>query len=118
MMVNKLRAASPAGGAPSEAEDGSMRQRSTLSELDFEIESLVVADRDIAEGQRRIDRQRDLVDRLRRNFESVQRAEELLDLFCDTLAIWRDHRVQILRRIDYLKGKAAQHAVPVTPFQS
>ena len=75
------------------------------SELDRERATLVKADRDIAQGQARLDRQATLLREIDVRGEDTGEAERLLALLRDTLAQWEDHRTLILQRIDDLAAR-------------
>ncbi len=64
-----------------------------------EVEHLSLAERHITEGQMRITAQQLRVDTLRGNSSEDTLAEQLLDTLEGTLAQWRIHREQILRRL-------------------
>jgi hypothetical protein len=74
-----------------------------MIDLETEKENLAKANRDISEGEDRIARQTELVERLRRSGHSVAQAERLLDTLHQTLQSWRDHRDEILRTITRLE---------------
>ena len=77
-----------------------------MTGLAVEREHLVKADDDIAHGERRITGQMLLVERLREIGCETGGAEELLATPRQTLAAWRDHRDEILRRIAHLERPA------------
>lgn len=62
----------------------------------MEARHLVLADRHIAEGEARIIRQADLVERLGASGASTEAAEDFLDLLRHTLIGWRAHRELIV----------------------
>lgn len=72
------------------------------SELEQERATLGKAERDIADGERRIAEQEVLIERLRVDGQPTAVAEALLTTLHGTLDGWRAHRREILRRIDYL----------------
>ncbi|MBV9749245.1 MAG: hypothetical protein JO157_10555 [Acetobacteraceae bacterium] len=66
-----------------------------MTELARERESLVKADSDIADGERRITAQTLLVERLRRDGHGTGEAERLLQTLRQTLEAWKEHRDEI-----------------------
>ncbi|WP_336492356.1 hypothetical protein [Methylobacterium nigriterrae] len=78
---------------------------SPISSLDVEKATLIKADQDIADGERRITEQIDRIEELRADGRDTARSEELLATFKDTLAEWYAHREQILRRINDLRNR-------------
>ena len=76
-----------------------------MNELATELANLGKAELDIAEGEERITRQQIIVDAQRAKGEPAVKAEELLQSLNSTLAIWHDHRQQILGRIAYLEAR-------------
>lgn len=72
------------------------------TELEREQATLVVADRDIAQGRARIERQRTLVESGRLAGAGADEAERLLSTLESCLAEWERHRALILERIAYL----------------
>lgn len=73
-----------------------------MDELAAERATLAKADRDIADGERRIAEQEALIERLRRGDQPTTTAEALLAALSETLEVWRSHRREVLRRIDHL----------------
>jgi hypothetical protein len=65
----------------------------------MEERHLELADRHIAEGRARIERQADLIKRLRAKGESTARAEEFIRLLESTLAGWQKQRELILAEL-------------------
>lgn len=76
-----------------------------MLDLATEREHLAKADRDIAEGEERISRQAELIERLREGGHSLSEAEGLLATLTQTLQLWRDHRDEILRTIARLESR-------------
>lgn len=76
-----------------------------MLDLATEREHLAKADRDIAEGEERIRRQAELIERLREGGHSLSEAERLLATLTQTLQLWRDHRDEILRTIARLESR-------------
>ena len=74
-----------------------------MLDLATEREHLAKADLDLAEGQARIDRQVELINRLRKGGYSVSEAEGLLDTLQQTLQAWQGHREEIIRTIARLE---------------
>ncbi len=74
--------------------------------LEVERDHLAKADRDIAEGEARVGRQVELVERLREGGQGTSEAETLLETLAGTLQAWRDHRDEILRQIARLESGA------------
>jgi hypothetical protein len=72
------------------------------TELERERAALVCADRDIASGRDRVERQRELVMSGRLNRPDMAEAERLLATMEAALAEWERHRVLIVDRIAYL----------------
>lgn len=86
--------------------------RSTaMSELEGERRTLVLADRDIREGEARIAHLRQLIDREGLSGRDAARAEDTLGIFLATLQQWQRHRELIVQRIAYLEGLTGS-AVP------
>jgi aryl carrier-like protein len=77
-----------------------------MIDLATEKDTLVKADRDIAEGEERITRQVALIAQLREEGYSVSQAEMLLATFRHTLQAWQEHRVAIIHAIDRLERQA------------
>jgi hypothetical protein len=69
----------------------------------LEREHLAKAERDIAEGERRITRQMLLIERMGREGHDTAEAEKLLLTLRETLAEWRAHREEILRELERLR---------------
>lgn len=76
--------------------------------IDMERAHLAKAELDIVEGQARIDRQIELLERLRPTGQDLSQAQALLEVLQQTLQTWRDHRDEILRTIARLEHAAAQ----------
>lgn len=74
-----------------------------MPDLMTEREHLLQADRDIADGERRITAQTLLVERLRTAGHDTREAERLLLNLRQTLETWRDHRDAILHEIARLE---------------
>lgn len=74
-----------------------------MLDLATEREHLAKADLDLAEGEARISRQIELIDRLRKGGHSVSEAEGLLDTLQQTLQAWQGHREEIIRTIARLE---------------
>jgi len=85
--------------------EADMPDPATSLELAQEREHLTRADRDIAAGEERIARQRELIGHLQSKGLSVAEAEALLETLSQTLLSWRDHRALILDRIAHLESK-------------
>ena len=66
----------------------------------LEREHLAKAERDIAEGERRVTRQMLLIEKMRQDGHNTAEAEKLLLALEDTLAEWQAHREEILRELD------------------
>ena len=77
-----------------------------MLDLATEREHLAKAERDIAEGEERISRQAQLIERLREGGHSLSEAQALLATLTQTLQTWRDHRDEILRTIARLESEA------------
>lgn len=75
------------------------------SELQRERAALLKADHDIAEGEDRIQRQRETILHLQEIGQDIRQAEQLEELLVDTLEGWRQHRVLIVERIAYLEAR-------------
>ena len=71
-----------------------------MADPDLEREHLGKAERDIAEGERRITRQMVLIERLRQDGHDTAEAEKLLLTLRETLAEWQTHREEILRELE------------------
>ena len=91
--------------------------RNGMRDLDMEQAHLVKADRHIAEGERRVAQQVELVDRARRDSRADSSgAEQLLETLTQTLQTWRDHRATILRTIaDIRSGALPSASIPERP---
>ncbi len=81
-----------------------------MDELARERHDLVMADNHIVEGERRISRQRALIERLRRDGHDSAAADRLLANLEQTLVGWNDHRHAILRRIAFLGQQSSDKA--------
>ncbi len=68
-----------------------------------EFEHLAKAERDIADGERRVTAQMLVVERLRGAGHDARESERLLLNLQQTLGAWRDHREVILRAIARLE---------------
>lgn len=77
-------------------------------ELRRERRDLAKAQADVLEGEQRVLRQERLLSSLRAAGRPSQDAEALARVLAETLALWRAHREQILRRIDYLTALASE----------
>jgi hypothetical protein len=62
----------------------------------MELAHLRRADRHIAEGERRIAAQAELVKRMRKELQPLGPAEELLRLLRETMVEWQRHRAMIV----------------------
>ena len=71
-----------------------------MADPDLEREHLGKAERDIAEGERRITRQMVLIERLKQEGHDTAEAEKLLLTLRETLAEWQTHREEILRELE------------------
>ena len=78
-----------------------------MSSLAVERANLAKSDLDIAEGERRIQDQTCLVERLRRNGAATDTAEQLLHNLQQTLTVWKTHRDLILQEIKRLEQAPA-----------
>lgn len=76
------------------------------AELAAERASLAKANAHIAEGQARLQRQRDALDGRRTAGHGADEAERLATLLRETLDEWERHRVLIHERIAHLERKA------------
>ena len=77
-----------------------------MQDLATERDHLVLAERHIGEGEDRVARQADLLERLRgtrRSGQDVASAETLLGNLRQTLESWKDHRDTILATIARLE---------------
>ena len=70
-----------------------------MPDLAMERAHLVLAERDIIEGENRVLRQEELVALMRSRNQNTTEAEALLRVLRETLLIWKAHRDQILRTI-------------------
>lgn len=71
-----------------------------MADLAMEKEHLAKADRDIAEGERRVAQQAELIEHMRdKGVHGVPEAEGLLRTLRETLQAWRSHRENILKTI-------------------
>ena len=88
-----------------------------MLDLATEREHLAKADRDIAEGQERISRQVELIERLRDGGHDLSDAERLLETLQQTLQAWQDHRDEIARTIARLESEAlgSPGGAPISP---
>ena len=75
-------------------------------DLATENRHLEQAERGVAEGRARIERQILLIEGLRQRGERVIEAEQLLETFRQTLEGWYDHRDQILNAISRMRNDA------------
>ncbi|WP_262273638.1 hypothetical protein [Microvirga yunnanensis] len=71
-----------------------------MTNLQQEREHLVLADRHIVEGRRRVADQTKLVETMARNGQDTVMAARLLRTFEETLEAWLAHRRNILRALD------------------
>jgi hypothetical protein len=76
--------------------------------IDIERAHLARAERDIVEGQARIARQVELLDRLGPRSQDRKQGEALLQVFRQTLQAWQEHRDEILRTIARLESVAVE----------
>lgn len=74
-----------------------------MPNLAVERQHLVKANRDIAEGEKRILAQTQFIERLRRKGQETDQAELLLLNLQQTLAVWQAHREQIRETIAQLE---------------
>jgi len=72
----------------------------TMTDPNVEREHLAKAERDIAEGERRITKQTLLIEKLREDGHDVTEAEKLLQTLQETLTEWEAHRDEILRELE------------------
>lgn len=72
-------------------------------DLATEKRHLEVAERGMAEGRVRIERQILLIELLRQRGEQVTQAEQLLETFRQTLEAWHRYRDQILSTISRMR---------------
>lgn len=76
-------------------------------DLATERKHLAKSERDIAEGERRIAQQTELLEQLhRKGAHDVTEAERLLETLKDTLEAWRDHHAIIVRTIADMESGA------------
>ncbi|MGI4975519.1 MAG: hypothetical protein ACRYG6_01120 [Janthinobacterium lividum] len=78
--------------------------------LEIEREHLAKADRDLADGERRISAQVLMIEQLRATGHGTDAAERLLLTLQETLEAWLGHRVLIVEAIARLEGTS-----PATP---
>lgn len=71
-----------------------------MPDTETERRHLAEAERDIAEGERRITNQLCLIEQMRRDGHDVTEAEKLLDLLRKTLEAWYGHRDAILQNLE------------------
>ncbi|WP_201833803.1 hypothetical protein [Microvirga zambiensis] len=71
-----------------------------MPDLNLDREHLAKAERDIAEGERRVTRQMILIEKLRHDGHDTVEAEHLLLTLETTLAEWQAHREEILRDLE------------------
>lgn len=71
----------------------------------METRHLELADRNIAGGEARLERQRALIERLRRVGAATTDAENFLGLLRDTLAGWRRERKLIVAELERPSGR-------------
>ena len=69
-----------------------------MTNLQQERDELIQADRRLAEGERRIAEQLDLIAWMTRHGYDTAVAKELLRLMQETLTIWKQHRLLILEK--------------------
>ena len=92
-----------------------------MIDLATEKETLAKADRDVAEGERRVAQQAELIEHMRSRGSphDVTAAEGLLRTLQETLQSWRDHRATIIRTIADMEagrlpgGPASEPANPL-----
>jgi hypothetical protein len=72
--------------------------------LELERLTLVQADRDIEQGEARIERQRELIKHMLTDGRDIGEALVLLNLLRDTLTTWREHRDEIIKTIARLEA--------------
>ncbi len=77
-----------------------------MPDLEAEEKHLAKAERDIADGEERIARQTAIAGRLQAGGQDAKAAEALLRTLRETLAVWKDHRDEILRTIARLRAPA------------
>ncbi len=83
-------------------------------DLQREREDLILADRHLAAGERRITEQTLLIQRMTEQGFNTAIAEDLLRLLEETMVTWRDHRQLILDAIARHEG-AAPHLPQTNP---
>ena len=89
-----------------------------MLDLAMEKEHLAKADRDIAEGEKRIARQTALIEHKRTaGIPGLAEAEALLGTLEDTMRIWRSHRATILRTIEEIETGKIGSAPTLVPRQ-
>lgn len=76
--------------------------------LDDEREHLAKADRDLADGERRISAQVLMIEQLRATGHATDAAERLLLTLRETLEAWLGHRVLIVEAITRLEGTSPE----------
>jgi len=89
-----------------------------MSDIETEKRHLAKADCDIAEGEKRIRDQVELIARLRDRGHSVSNAERLLETLRQTLQAWQHHRDEIVRTIARLESGGqfpGTNAGPIEP---
>jgi hypothetical protein len=64
-----------------------------------ELEHLARAETDIAKAQERIERQIELIERLRRNGHDASAATSMLETMHQTLAVMEEHRLLIKKEL-------------------
>lgn len=75
--------------------------------LETEKQNLAKADRDIAEGERRIAEQTVLLNKMSKSgMGDLSSAQQLLTSLKQTLQTWKDHRAIILETIAAIEGGA------------
>jgi len=67
-----------------------------IADLQREREDLLLADRHLAAGERRIAGQRALIQRMTEHGYNTTTARDLLRLLEETMVLWQDHRRLIL----------------------
>jgi len=76
-----------------------------MSDIAKEREDLAKVDLDIAEGERRVNEQIALIERLAEHGHDVTEAKKLLQNYETTLEAWREHRHLIIEEIERLEGR-------------
>lgn len=86
-----------------------MTAAAAIKDLDAEIAeeraTLVRAGRNIADGQIRMRKQRDLLDRMRARRLDTREAERFAHNLGETLEQWERHHEMIVKRLTYLEGQ-------------